>query len=131
MAQPLHHLREMGRESGEPEHDGNQCKPQGKAKYGGGLGDEKEETGSNQCEQPPEVQSSVEQGQERDLCALVFPHEDASSQLPNPPRSDQSQRTASQQSAQLLLQAEVAHRSHQAVPFISAEDNQRENAEDR
>jgi hypothetical protein len=77
MAQPLHHCGEMGQEAGEPKHNRNQCKPQGKSKDGGGLGDEKEETGPYERDQRPEIQSSVEQRQDPDLRALVFPDEDA------------------------------------------------------
>jgi hypothetical protein len=44
-----------------------------------GGGDEKEETGPYQCEQRPEIQGSIEQRQERELCPLVFPDEDTSS----------------------------------------------------
>ena len=109
MAQPLHPLGEMGQEAGESEHHRDQRKPQGKPKDRGGLGDEKEETGPYQCDQRPEIQGAVEQGQDSDLRALVLPDKDTPPQLPDTPWGDHSQRAASQQRPQRLLNAEVAY----------------------
>jgi hypothetical protein len=77
MAQPLYPFGEMGQDAGEPEQYREKCEPDRHPKDGGGIGDKKEETGSYQCEQRPEIHGSIEKRQQRDLCALMFSDEDA------------------------------------------------------